>query len=93
MNMKRIIYIATMLFLVTSCSEMSDQQESQAIRFQIGYPSTKATAMAFETGDAISLYAVQWQGQTQYPLQVGGNFVNDAQLTYNGSVWSAAQTL
>lgn len=93
MNMKRIIYIATMLFLLTSCSEMSDQQESQAIRFQIGYPSTKATAMAFETGDAISLYAVQWQGQTQYPLQVGGNFVNDAQLTYNGSVWSAAQTL
>ena len=43
--------------------------------------------------DAISLYAVQWQGGTQYPLQVGGNFVNNAQLTYNGSAWNATQTL
>ena len=93
MNMKRIIFIATALFLLTSCGELLDQQEAQTIRFQIGYPGTKATATAFETGDAISLYAVQRQGQTQYPLQVGGNFVNNAQLTYSGSVWSAAQTL
>ena len=93
MNMKRIIYIVTMLFLLTSCSEMLDQQESQAIRFQIDYPGTKATATTFESGDAISLYAVQWQDQTQYPLQVSGNFVNNAQLTYDVSEWSSLQTI
>lgn len=91
--MRRIICIATALFFLASCSELLDQQESRVIRFQIGYPGTKATATAFEAGDAISLYAVQQQGQTQYPLQVGGNFINNAQLIYNGSAWNAAQTL
>ena len=89
---KTIIYIATLLLLLPSCSE-SLRLENGAIHFNIGYPATKATASAFEPGDAISLYAVAWDGATQMPLQVGGNYLNNERLAYDGTSWSADQTL
>lgn len=89
---KTIIYIATMLLLLSSCSETLQPQNGE-IQFNIGYPATKATSSAFESGDAISLYAVTWNGGTQYPLQVGGNFLNNERLAFNGSSWSPSQTL
>ncbi len=95
--MKRIniLFGAILLLLTAACSELvRSETEARAIHFSLYYPgSTKVTDSAFETGDAVSLYAVQWQGETQYPLQVSGNFVNNAQLTFNGTAWNAAQTL
>lgn len=91
--MKRIFFITIAILLMSSCSELQLQKDG-SMQFNINYPGrTKVTASAFESGDAISLFAVQWQGDTQYPLQVGGNFVNNEKLTFSGSVWSAAQTL
>ena len=93
--MKRIIIpFATILFLLTGCSNTFQDMEDEAMCFDIHYPaSTKVTATAFETGDALSLFAVEWNGDTQIPLQVGGNLVNNAQLTCNGGKWSSALPL
>lgn len=91
--MKRIIFIATAFILLTACSEMLPQGEG-AMQFNISYPGgTKVTTSGFQSGDAVSLFAVQWQGDTQYPLQVGGNFVNNAKLTCGGASWSAGEAL
>lgn len=92
--MKKILYILPiMLFAALSCSKESDRIDPNEIKFQIGLPGTKATASAFENGDAISLYAVEREEGEQMPLQVGGNFINNERLSYNGSAWSASRTL
>ena len=89
---KTLLVFLAFLMALSACSE-SIQPEQGEILFDIGYPVTKATATSFERGDAISLYAVAWDGETQYPLQVGGNFLNNECLTYDGSSWSASKKL
>ena len=71
--MKKTIYIFAAL-LLASCGKEATQ-DSQVIQFQFNLPSTRATSLDFEADDAISLYAVEWNGTTQMPLQVGGNFL------------------
>lgn len=96
MNMKHIILpaITVLLLFSTACEEIRTETRSGMIQFTVNYPmQTKVTPSSFETGDAISLYAVEWQDGTQYPLQVGGNFVNNAQLTYDGIAWNATKTI
>ena len=90
--MKKTIHIAAALLLLASCAKET-VQEPQTIQFQFNLPGTRATASAFEANDAISLYAVEWNGTTQMPLQVGGNFLNNEKLTYNGTTWTPERTL
>ena len=73
---------------------------SDEIQFNISMPAsvsakaaTKATATTFENGDAVSLYAVEYNGEQAMPLQIGGNFLNNEKLTYNGSTWAGTRTL
>jgi len=63
------------------------------MKFYFDLSNTKATATAFEAGDAVSVYAVQWEGDTQYPLQIGGNYLNNEKLTYDGTNWNSERTL
>lgn len=99
--MKKTILFAIAVFALASCSKQSlSDINSDEIRFNISLPdgsamksATKATATSFQSGDAVSLYAVEYAGQTPMPLQVGGNFLNNEKLTYNGSAWQAARTL
>ena len=90
--MKKTIYFIAAFLLLASCGKET-LQEQQTIQFQFNLPATRATATAFEAGDAISLYAVEWNGTTQMPLQVGGNFLNNEKLTYNGTLWNPERTL
>ena len=90
--MKKTIYFIAALLLLASCGKET-VQEPQTIEFQFNLPGTRATAAAFEANDAISLYAVEWNGTTQMPLQVGGNFLNNEKLTYNGTTWTPERTL
>lgn len=92
--MKKYIFAVASLFLLGACGkENVPANDPDQIRFQLSYPGTRATDSAFEADDAVSLYAVQWEGETQYPLQIGGNFLNNEKLTFNGSAWSPERSL
>ena len=94
--MKKIFIISIGFFSLVSCFKQQVSEDvSNEIRFAVSHPSalTKVTASAFEASDAISLFAVEYDGATQMPLQVSGNFLNNEQLTYNGATWTAGRTL
>lgn len=99
--MKKIIFAMSILVLA-ACSKQQTPVAliSDEIQFNISMPSsvaakavTKATATGFESGDAISLYAVEYNDEQAMPLQIGGNFLNNEKLTYNGSAWTGTRTL
>lgn len=93
-NMKNtLVYISSFLLIFFSSCSDEWQTKQGVILFKADLPITKVTKTEFESGDAISLFAVERENGTQYPLQLGGNFLNNEQITFNGSVWSAAQTL
>lgn len=88
-NMKKILYISVVTFLaLVSCNKKIPEISDGQVQFRISLPQTKATASAFENGDAVSLYAVAYDGAVQMPLQIGGNWVNNERLTFNGSSWT-----
>lgn len=62
------------------------------ISFEMGI-STKATATAFETGDKVALYAVEYVSDDAPELQIAGNFINNEKMTYDGSSWKGEKTL
>ena len=63
-------------------------QDKDLIQFELGMPQTKATAESFEVGDKVSLWAVEYTNEEAPELQIGGNFLNNEQLTFNGSKWT-----
>ena len=63
-------------------------QDDGQIRFEFGLPSTKATAEKFEAGDNVSVWAVEYTSEEAPELQIGGNFLNNEMLTYDGSKWA-----
>lgn len=92
--MRKTFYIALALFAFGACSKTSEVVSDNEIHFHFSLPgSTKVAGTSFQSGDAVSLYAVEYSGTVQMPLQIGGNWFNNERLTYNGSAWSGAQTL
>ncbi len=85
--------IAATAMMFQSCSEVEPAQDNGEMRFDVSLPQTRATDSAFETGDKLSLWAVEYNGDTQMPLQIGGNFINNEKLTFDGTQWAAARTL
>ena len=90
--MKKSLFIAISMLLLAACGKEATQEQN-VMRFQFGYPGTRATATGFEANDAVSLYAVQWVGGVQYPLQIGGNYLNNEKITFNGTDWNPERTL
>lgn len=99
------IYTAC-ICLLSSMAMVSCGQEETAgsketgrndvMQFRIAHPSQQQTAPAsratetdFETNDRIGLFVC---GENE-PLQVGGNYVNNASLTYNGTAWTPARPI
>ncbi len=93
--MKNMIFMAALsLLALTSCDKTQNlEYEDGEIRFNLGLPATRATASAFESGDKVSLFAVEYDGETVAPVQVGGNFINNEALTFDGTKWSAGRKL
>lgn len=99
--MKKIIFALSILALASCAKQQAPVAVNpDEIQFNISIPAsagdkaaTKASATAFENGDAISLYAVEYNGEQAMPLQIGGNFLNNEKLTYNGSAWAGTRTL
>lgn len=89
-----ILAVATLLMVGCDKSDDMNVVEDGAMRFEVLHPSaTRATATGFESGDVIGLYATEYNGEVAAPLQISGNWANNAAITYNGSVWTPAKTL
>ncbi|MDO5527467.1 MAG: fimbrillin family protein [Prevotella sp.] len=95
--MKRhIIYIIGMALMgLTACSngdsdDMPKSAKETPMTFSVSHPAqTRATAAAFEEGDKIGLYVAD----ASMPLEIGGNLVNNEQLTLTAGKWTAHRTL
>lgn len=75
--------------VISSCSKNDEEfiPVSNLMQFVVEYPSSRATASAFETGDAIGVYVLQYDGETTSSLQVSGNYANNVKSTFNGTNW------
>lgn len=95
--MKKITMVSLLALLaLVSCNKTAPESAGDnTIRFSfsIADKATKATSSAFESGDAVSLYAVQYDGLEQMPLQIGGNWINNEKITFDGTDWSSVRTL
>lgn len=91
--MKKIIYIAAII-LAVGCSkdepiEGIDNREIEIIADM----ATRATATGFESNDKMGLYAVEYTGEEEPLLQVGGNYLNNEPMVYNGVKWLSHRRL
>lgn len=81
---------AFLLLAATACSSEADPQEAtdpNVMTFDVRHPAaTRATATQFEAADKVGVYITE-SGE---PLQVSGNYINNALLTYNGTSWMPA---
>ena len=89
--MKKIFILSAMAALVMSSCSKSDEEfapASNEMKFAAEYPTTRATASAFEAGDAMGVYVTQYAGEAATPLQVSGNYANNVKSTFDGSKWA-----
>ena len=87
---------------LASCGDESLQDahsldaKSTPMTFMVSHPgkkitpkNTRATETNFEKNDKIGLFVAK----ADSPLEIGGNLVNNAALTYDGGKWTPAHTL
>ena len=91
---KNILFLAVASLLLVACDNQSlDNQYSNEIRINASLGETRATLSNFEQGDKMSLYAVEYNGEDVAEVQTAGNYINNEEMTYDGSEWSSARTL
>ena len=84
-----------LLLAATACQEKADlpagQADANVMTFRIAHPgeATRATDTAFEQGDRVGIFITQKDA----PLEVSGNYVNNAALTFDGSQWKPERTI
>ena len=96
---KRILYIgvALSIMIFAACSSDNDvsteapkSAKETPMTFDVIHPSqTKATATEFENGDKIGVYIAK----TDMPLEIGGNTLNNEQLTLTAGTWTPSKNL
>lgn len=93
--MKRSIILMLVAFAIIGCTKQEGTVPgSDRIDFIMTYPkSVKATDAGFEAGDAVTLFAVEQDGEETMPLQVAGNFINNEMIAFDGSRWSPGKVL
>lgn len=96
-KMKKYITMIAALAALMSCQKEAPQTEQALddgqIRFEFGLPSVKATAVNFESGDMVSVWAVEYVSEEAPELQIGGNFLNNEKLIFDGSFWTPSRKL
>ena len=96
---KNIIkYVALALFItgLSACSQDEDgdkplDAKHTPMTFSVTHPAqrTRVTDTNFEDGDKIGVFV----NGTDVSLEIGGNLVNNEQLTLSGGAWTASRTL
>ena len=86
-----IIACALALTALSGCSkEKYSGQDDAKMHFVPSLPGTKASDTAFEAGDSFGIYAVEYYNLVPAPLQLSGNWANNAEASFDGSVWTVA---
>lgn len=90
--MKKInifLCFTTALFMLVGCSkELAPVADDGLMHFVPALPVTKATDTAFEAGDSFGIYAMEYVNGAPAPLQLSGNWANNARSSFDGSTWS-----
>ncbi len=91
--MKKILFFVAAI-LAVSCNNtgLLPETESREIKVLASMP-TRATLTAFEQGDKMGLYAVEYDGDQVRPLQIGGNYLNNEPMEYDGAEWKSSRAL
>lgn len=92
MKRKEILLLAVLYIAALSCGrETADNLsvESNEIRVVATLPHTRATSDGFEPGDCMGVFAVEYDGATPVPLQIGGNWLNNEPFVCDGNTWTA----
>lgn len=90
--MKKIFISAiVILTAITGCNKIETPEVSEdgTMRFNVSYPTTKATETAFEAGDKIGVYITGYQDEKPLALQLGGNYKNNNPVIFDGTSWTA----
>ena len=97
--MKKSIYILSIAILgIMGCNknldvEYENDYNTDKIRIQADINNTRVSGTSFETGDVLSLYAVEYSGDEVANLQVSGNYLNNVVFSYDGSEWVSRRPL
>lgn len=87
--MKKIIFMAAIILAAGCSKDVSlENIDSNEIKVVADMP-TRATMKNFENQDKMGLYAVEYAGDQPQLLQIGGNYLNNEPMTYNGEIWSS----
>ena len=95
-NINSIASVLLLTFGVASCAnesiepEAADTDGKVAMSFTFSHPSeTRATETSFEEGDAVGLFVVE----SDTPLEISGNVLNNEHLTFSVSGWNSGRKL
>ena len=103
--MKKLFFLAaTVCAILSSCSKgeeptinptpepTPEAQVKIPINLSIGN-YTRANDTAFENGDKVGIYVVNYNGSTAGTLAASGNHVNNMQFSFGGSAWTPASAI
>ena len=91
---KNIFILAVATLLMVGCDKGVELSYSpNEIRVKASINNTRASSTSFEAGDKMSLYAVEYAGDDVAKLQVSGNYINNEQMTYDGTSWVGNRSL
>ena len=101
---KLFLLAATVCTILSSCSKgeeptinptpepTPEAQVKIPINLSIGN-YTRANDTAFENGDKVGIYVVNYNGSTAGTLAASGNHVNNMQFSFGGSAWTPASAI
>ena len=92
--MKKYITIVAAALLSAGCEKPSEiiPVDNNQIRVEASIP-TRVTGAAFDSGDTIALYAVEYDGEQPALLQPSANYINFEKVTFDGNKWNTARPL
>lgn len=89
-----ILFCLAVMMAASACTKTNTEAaDAGRMSFIPSMPATKATDNAFESGDAFGVYAVEYSGGIPAPLQLSGNWANNAKALLDGSEWSISPAI
>lgn len=94
-NITSLLGVLLLTVGLASCADESQEPEiipsgKTAMNFTFSHPSqSRATETSFETGDVVGLFV----SESDRPLEIAGNTVNNEALTYTGAAWRPSRPL
>ncbi len=92
MNRYQKVLSAAVLLMAVACGKENPETLLDEMTFapEVGVP-TRVSGSSFEKDDVIGVFVTQYQEDgTPSILEVGGNYMTNAAVTFNGSSWSAS---